>query len=306
VIRQKRRVFPGQRGLAAVAVLIAAASGCKSSSWAARPAWLGGSPAASSLGSAPAFNASIPKPSETAKPYPTTDTPEGYVLSDAPRTDQPAAPLAAPTAVTYGATPAPTAQAVAPQVGPYAPLTPAAAPGGPAADPAAAVTAGLAAAPNFELATPPVAGSLAGERMADARTSGWAATPPSQPPLAEMASPPADQPGSRYGGVSGSRFGGGSFRSTPHDADAIEQAPTQAAIEPFAAQPPQAFPAVVPPAPATQPPSQGLPGTLPPPTRRPDPGYRPGGTSSYRPARQLLDGQEAGGGVRPVNFNEPR
>jgi translation initiation factor IF-2 len=325
VIRQKRQVFPGQRGLAAVAVLIAAASGCKSSSWAARPSWLGGSPAASSLGSAPAFNGGVPKPSETAKPYPTTNTPEGYVLSDAPRTDQATAPLTTPTTVTYGSTPPPTAQAtappaapsqpatggIAPQVGPYAALTPPAASGGQAIDPAASVTAGLASAPRFEAAAPPAAtapGSIASERMADARTSGWAATPPSQSPLAEVAAPPADDPGSRYG-AAGSRFGGGSFRSTPPpEADAFQQAPTEPAIEPFASPSPTGVPIGLEQPPASLPAAEAppanpaLPGTLPPPTRRPDPGYRPGGTSSYRPARQLLEG-EAGGGVQPVGFN---
>lgn len=334
VIRQKRQVFPGQRGLAAVAVLIAAASGCKSSSWAARPSWLGGSPAASSLGSAPAFNGGVPKPSETAKPYPTTNTPEGYVLSDAPKTDQAAAPLATPTAVTYGSTPPPTAQAatppsaqppaasqpaaggIAPQVGPYAALTPPAASGGQAVDPAASVTAGLASAPSFEAAAPPAAtapGSLASERMADARTSGWAATPPSQSPLAGAA--PAEDPSSRYGGATGSRFGGAGFRSAPPpEAGGFQQPPSQPAIEPFASEPPAGEPAgqeqppASPPAaeapPAAPPANSALPGTLPPPTRRPDPGYRPGGTSSYRPARQLLDGQgqEAAGGVQPVGF----
>ncbi len=329
VIRQKRQVFPGQRGLAAIAVLIAAASGCKSTSWAARPSWLGGSPAASSLGSAPTFNGGVPKPSETAKPYPTTGTPEGYVLADAPGTGQAGA---TPASVTYGTTPPPTAQAaatpaaappaasqpatggIAPQVGPYAALTPPAS-GGQAVDPAASVTAGLASAPSFEAATPPAAtapGSLASERMADARTSGWAATPPSQSPLADSASPPADDPGSRYGGA-GSRFGGGSFRPAAPAEDAVQQAPSQPAIEPFASQPPASEPTGLEPPPPSQPgipaqpaspaPNPALPGTLPPPTRRPDPGYRPGGTSSYRPARQLLDGQEAAGGVQPVGFN---
>jgi len=327
VIRQKRQVFPGQRGLAAVAVLIAAASGCKSSSWAARPSWLGGSPAA-------AFDGGVPKPSETAKPYPTTNTPEGYVLSGAPKTDQAAAQLATPPAVTYGTTPPPTAQAaaqtaappaasqpaaggIAPQVGPYAALTPPAASGGQAVDPAASVTAGLASAPSFEAAAPPAAtaaGSLASERMADARTSGWAATPPSQSPLADVAAPPADDPGSRYGGT-GSRFGGAGFQSAapPPEAGGFQQPPSQPAIEPFASQPPsgqptgQEQPPTSPPAaetpPAAPPANPALPGTLAPPTRRPDPGYRPGGTSSYRPARQLLDGQEAAGGVQPVGFN---
>jgi hypothetical protein len=45
-----------------------------------------------------------------------------------------------------------------------------------------------------------------------------------------------------------------------------------------------------------------LPGSITPPTRRPDPGYRPGGTSSYRPAKTLLAGEEADEGVQPASF----
>jgi len=326
VIRQKQQVFPGQRGLAAVALLIAAASGCKSSSWAARPSWLGGSSAASSLGSAPTFNGGVPKPSETAKPYPTTETPEGYVLSDAPRTGGlPAvpAPPTVPSAVTYGTTPPPlertaaapgaapaTTTGVATQMGPYAPLNqqPAAfdSPPGPGSgDPAGALTAGLAAAPAFEAAAPPgtqgaVFGPPAGERMADNRAAGWG-VPPAAAPAATGFAPnqqtePAD---SRYGAASGSRFGGG-----------FQAPPAQPSIEPFATQPPAAVPNPFQQPPANPPPAAvtpdpALPGTLPTPTRRPDPGYRPGGTSSYRPAPQLLEGPEAAAGVQPVGFQTP-
>ena len=41
-------------------------------------------------------------------------------------------------------------------------------------------------------------------------------------------------------------------------------------------------------------------------TRRPDPGYRPGGTSSYRPNRAILaDDDAAGGPIQPVAFELP-
>ena len=43
------------------------------------------------------------------------------------------------------------------------------------------------------------------------------------------------------------------------------------------------------------------------PTRRPDPMYRPGGTSSYRPGKEILVGSNAGteAAVRPVSFEAP-
>jgi hypothetical protein len=39
-----------------------------------------------------------------------------------------------------------------------------------------------------------------------------------------------------------------------------------------------------------------------PPARRPNPGYRPGGTSSYRSSRDMLGGE---GSIQPVSFDSP-
>ena len=43
------------------------------------------------------------------------------------------------------------------------------------------------------------------------------------------------------------------------------------------------------------------------PTRRPDPGYRPGGTSTYRPSRTLLAGDSGAepAAIQPVSFEMP-
>lgn len=285
--RQRRHHFPGQQSLAAIALLLAAASGCKSSSWASRPSWMGGvTPSASTLGAAPSFDKTVAKPSETAKPYPTTTTPEGYVLSDTTQTAGTASATGPaptePSAVTYGSTAAaaqpadprayrqaPTTPATAPesitsQVGPYAALEPASVPT-PSADAAATVTAGLAAPPAFGEAAAPGTSPVppASERMAD----------------------------SRYGAAPASRFSGGSQQLTP------------AASAPAGFVDPGTLPPAVPAAPvlpATQP---TLPGTIQPPTRRADPGYRPGGTSSYRPTKSLLAGEENAPLVQPVSFD---
>ena len=60
---------------------------------------------------------------------------------------------------------------------------------------------------------------------------------------------------------------------------------------------PAAMPAIGP----TATPSSLAPPT---PTRRPDPGYRPGGTSTYRPSRTILAGETGSepGGIQPVSF----
>ncbi len=298
------------RSLIAPMMLVAAlACGCKSSSWMARPSWLGGSPPpASSLSSAPAFEKGIAKPSETAKPYPTTNTPEGYVLNNGTRTDSPSVTGSTATAVTYGATPppAPTATAasgIAPQVGPYAPLQKTPASASPS-DPAAAATSGFAAAPAFgggNAAPPASPAPPAGARFADASggTAGWSPSPPPTPPTAPAAAPGTtafptpSQPAptdARYGSANSSRFSTG-FQPS--------QAPPSTEPQPQWSAPPAAPPTTVSPPPA---PEAALPGSITPPTRRPDPGYRPGGTSSYRPAKALLAGEETDEGIQPVSF----
>jgi hypothetical protein len=308
----------------ALTLLVVVAAGCKSGSWGAKPSWwgFGGTPEASSLAAAPGFDKEIVKPSETAKPYPTTSTPEGYALSPATTTDTArpagAAPpaLVAPSTVTYGAAPpaaapaqpSPTAaiaaapSSIGPQVGPYGGIQPQAQTPPPpgAIDPAAAATAGLAAAPAFGDAQPPAAQPPAA-RYADARASeSWAAAPP--PVAATGGMQPVPAPAAtgdaRYGQATGSRFGAPTGFDPPPAAP-----PAAASLEPVMTTPPATIPAIAPPAAA---PGDPLPGGISPPQRRPDPGYRPGGTSSYRPSRTILAGDEPpAAGVMPASFEAP-
>lgn len=307
---------PAARGLFVV-LLAVAAVGCKSgSSWTAKPSWwtFGGSgedPA--KLAAAPPASADLTKPSATAKPYPTTTTPEGYVLESAQRDGKPqvasspvlppTTPAAEPAAITYGskppvaATPSPppqmaaagagagTLSGIAPQVGPYG-APPGSAPLEqtlPAAAPASSFGVGPTAPPE-----------TAGVRMADARgADSWAAAPAEVPPASGD---------SRYTTSPGSRFSASPTSSMPQPAPAA------------------AFPAITPSAPATLPgsvdplgtPAVGptaAPSSLAPPTptRRADPGYRPGGTSSYRPSRTILAGDTEAkpASIQPVSFEMP-
>jgi len=343
----------GHRRLVAMALLAVAAAGCKTGSWGSKPSWwsFGGTTPNESLASAPSFDAPVAKPSETAKPYPTTETPEAYVLSDTTRTDPAAGASASPagvveaSSVTYGTTkptpppsrPAPTATAgtaapatVAPQVGPYASLSPQQAapaaampsPQAAPADPAAAATAGLAAAPAFnqQPAGPSQASRYSSVPPAAAEPRGsdrWAsATPPTSAPAA----PPAGST-SRYSEHS-SRFSGG-YQPASSESAATEPAafgglPATQPAEPAGfrgaapaadagagATQPSIDPAGSPAGPST-PAERVLPGSLSPPKRRPDPGYRPGGTSSYRPNRAILAADPAAeGDIIPAAFEGP-
>ena len=320
-------------------LLVAGVTGCKTGTAGMKPSWwtFGGGPQqeSSKLAAAPSFNGGTEKPSASAKPYPTTTTPNGYVLNGgAPSAGAVATtePAAATAPVTYGitrppakadpvaaatapaaATSAPTAgslSAISPQVGPYAalPSEPPAAPNDlpplqaiGAAAPAAAGAAGYGALPPP--ATPPDM-----QRVADARGSaGW----PVQQPAPASA-------GSRYDSANGSRFGGGGSaidQSLPPPATAaFPSAAMPAALEPLPAAPPSAVaPLAVPPsAPGfPPPPAAGVPAAAPasvPQPRRADPVYRPGGTSSYRPNRAILaaDPPEVrAGDVRTVGFDAP-
>ena len=324
MIRHWRQGFlRPRRGHAALVVLASLACGCKTSSWGAKPSWWsfgGTAPAGSALTAAPTFDQDPVKPSEAAKPYPTTTTPESYALDGSTKTAAgvpAAAATVEPAAVTYGTTvaaraeppaatypptePAAANAAVATQVGPYASLQQPASSPPAASDPAAAAMAGFGAAPGFETEPPPAAQAgvpgmpPAGTRVADARGgTGWPAASP-----ATIAAPPDagsfGSQDSRYQNA-GSRFsGGGSFQPAAEPAFQPVAPPTAAA--PALDQ----FPAAPPASPATT-----LPGALPPPTRRPDPGYRPGGTSSYRPNRAILaEDDAAGGSVQPVAYELP-
>jgi hypothetical protein len=319
------------RGLAAVAVVALAATGCKTGTAGIKPSWwsFGGTTAdASKLAAAPTFTGSVEKPSASAKPYPTTTTPQGYVLTDTSRApgqvaQAPAQAESVPATVTYGVTPPPATASVAatpaspaypdtgkqpsplssiaPQVGPYAGLPAEPASASPAATAAPLAAAGFGAA---DAASPPAQPAI--QRVADARgAEGWPA-PPS--PAA-----PAATGDSRYQAATGSRFGGDSIPASP----AFNAASTPPApLEPLpAAAAPAAVPAAsdFPAAPAAYPagssslPAAASPSPSAPPARRPDPGYRPGGTSSYRPSKAILAGDEADvpAVVQPVGFESP-
>ncbi|MFM8536795.1 MAG: hypothetical protein ACKOES_01800 [Planctomycetaceae bacterium] len=192
-----------------VAVLVVVClAGCRSGSSMKAPSWsmFGGSTKTSEkLAAAPPFEGDVAKPSASAKPYPTTSNPEGYVLESTRGAGADAVDSAAPPTtpadvapVVYGTTPPPSAAApdayaratppvagpppgagtdppmssIVPQVGPYAASTPAepAAPAGferPTPDAVAAPPAAYASGAPTQLDAPPSPPA----RMADARAS---------------------------------------------------------------------------------------------------------------------------------------
>jgi hypothetical protein len=337
--------------------------GCKTGTSFTKPSWwtIGGTPKADAdaLASAPPYGGDIKKPSESAKQYPTTSTPSGYVItgtaspSDAVAQQFQAAQQQAP--VVYGTTPPPALPAatavaatpssaipqqpaptsIAPQVGPYAalagdsipppgqplppispsttpsmpsmPSTPSMAGAGMASMPSMTATPAETALPNtgysnFSAPTAnPIAAASPAPRMADAR----AADPAAAVPAAAL---PVEQPaygGSRYPTSTGSRFGSAeaaSFSPAAGFPPASSAAPTEAGFPPPAAAAPLGAPATVSP-----PASSAAPGLLQPsaqPVRRPDPGYRPGGTSSYRTSRTILADDSAPAAVRMASYEE--
>ena len=343
--------------------------GCKSGSSFSKPSWwtLNGITGASktddaALASAPPFSSDIKKPSDSAKQYPTTSTPSGYVITGSASSAASAAPqmqAATPQSpVVYGtAPPAATTPAtngftatgpsappsITPQTGPYASLagdtipppgqplppispTPMPSPGSqaPAAFGAGSAAGGAAASPRFaapsdSMARPaeaslpntafsnysgnPVAappGEQTPARMADSRSGD---------PAAGMPADGAGYGGSRYSPNTGSRFGGGNESAAPVSAPNGIPSSVQAYGQPAA----QAFPAATQPMPApaapftTPPTSPGLLQPSAPPVRRPDPIYRPGGTSSYRPSRVILadDASPAAASIRTASYEEP-
>ncbi len=315
IVSTPRRPVLGPCGRGLALALALTAVGCKSgSSWTAKPSWwsLGGTDPAKLASDSD----DVAKPSTTAKPYPTTSTPEGYVLDKANGSGVAQVAATSPTtsvpsAVTYGSTPSPsvapvspatTAAAapattagglagIAPQVGPYGnaasgptPPTdtlPAASPSGAFAGMAAsAATAGYGAAPAE---SSPV-------RVADARGSdAWASAAPA---------PASGGSDTRYGSATGSRFSSVPVTPPPPTTDPLAGLPPMQPAEPGPAMAPAAMPAI---GPAATPSSLAPPT----PTRRPDPGYRPGGTSTYRPSRTILAGDEPEGSIQPVSYEAP-
>ena len=354
----RRRRSTATRALVAAALIgcVVPAVGCKTGMSFAKPSWMtfGGTPkpGADSLAAAPPYGGDIKKPSESAKPYPTTSTPSGYVINSASGAADTAAvqvQSAQPqTPVVYGSTPPPQAAAsvaavppaggsqqptpssIAPQVGPYAsldgdaipppgqplpPLSPSTTPSmgsmpSMASSPGMPATPSEASLPNAAYsnfsATPASPSAPVGmtppPRMADARS----ADPAAAIPAAALPAEAAASAGSRYSTNTGSRFGGAEAASFP-PATASQPAaygsPFETGLPATATpltSPPAASPTGVPTAPGLLQPSAQ-------PVRRPDPGYRPGGTSSYRPSRAILadDSAPVSGDVRTATYEEP-
>lgn len=342
-----------------VVTAILALTGCRTGSWTPPSTWSmfgSSSKATGGLTDAPEYAQGPAKPAATATPYPTTSTPESYVITDggpASRAAGAASADAAPPAtaanvgsVVYGSTPPaspapetrsaladaryaslPPGQAggsgsFAAQVGPYPSTTavappaaggdrfaaavdalpgqtspgqntlPDARPGaipGPADDPAAR----LGAAPR----------SAGGDVSSGPAAAGWSG------PTAAAASPasfPDPAQDSRYA-AGGSRFSGFGGGAAPPPADRPQDGFPQQSLPPMGTDGTPAMPsapaALGAPgmaAPAMTPPASQPFGS--PPSRRPDPGYRPGGTSSYQPR----PGGAAGStGVQTVGFDSP-
>lgn len=325
--------FPRQRGAIALVVLVLAfAGGCKMGTAGTKPSWwaFGSTPNSSGekLAAAPSFTGSVPKPSTIANPYPTTSTPNSYVLDGATKDGGPAvaAATATPAAVTYGATPPPTRPdpvalatspapgaaagadasatpltSITPQVGPYAGLP---------AEPPTATAANVELPPLQAIAgeqQPAVSAFGAGSQPG----AGFAAPAPATPEPQRVAdargsnawpAPPAG--GSRYDVNAPSRFGSPAAIDQPLLPPASASA-LPAALDPL---PPAATPAAAPS--GFQPPPAAVPAPTAPgsPVKRTDPVYRPGGTSSYQPSRAILAEDAPGGevgAVRPVGFETP-
>jgi hypothetical protein len=333
-----------------VATAFLAVAGCRTGSWTPPSTWSmfgSSSKATGGLTDAPEYAQGPAKPSATATPYPTTSTPEAYVITDggpASRTAA-AAPGTAATAtaasvgsVVYGSTPpGPTASQSSSAVADarYATLPPASG-GGPASPGGFAAQVGPY--PATTNASPTTPGSLPGSFAAgddpadrlvgDRRPSGgdlsaaaapgaaagsWQSPPVGADAPASFADPAQD---SRYA-AGGSRFSGFGGDAAPPPADRPQAGFPQQSFPPGVSQPPAAAPST--PAalgspgtmspPMAAPPMTPPPATSPaspsfgsPPSRRPDPGYRPGGTSSYQPRPGGVGGST---GVQTVGFESP-
>jgi hypothetical protein len=332
-IQTGRRIQSERHGLRVLGVasigiaLLAPATGCRSGTTTfAAPSWwsFGGAGGTDpeKLATAPRFegksaDGAITKPSQTATPYPTTTTPEGYSIAGATQGQAAgtvaANPPAEQSAITYGSPP-PATQASAPPAMPASPAvssTPAAPPAnGPQVGPYASLPGAIPTVQNSQtLAPPPLtpsAGPAASSPLAGSSPGAFPATAGYEPAtrMADAPAPSVSDPSaaSRYAGSTSSRFGGG-----------VTQAPAAAAAAP-AAMPspsPSTPPAAAPMSPGfdspAAPPTSPAGGPPAPATRRPDPCYRPGGTSSYRPAQAILadDQPAAPSGVRTAAYEVP-
>jgi hypothetical protein len=339
-----------------VATAFLAIAGCRTGSWTPPSTWSmfgSSSKATGGLTDAPGYAQGPAKPSATATPYPTTSTPESYVITDGPasRSASPSSPGTAATAtaasvgsVVYGSTPPQSppsesrsasadaryaslppasgsgqgsAGSFAAQVGPYASTT------GPTVRPSpddlpGGIAAGDDPAARLVGDRRPSGGEMSAVTAPGAAAGSWATPPAAADSSASFAGPAED---SRYA-AGGSRFSGFGGDASPPPVDRPQdgfpqqsfprlgsEAPAAVPAAPAALGPPGMMsPAMAPPAmapPAMAPPAMAPP-TSPsfgsPPSRRPDPGYRPGGTSSYQPRPGGVGGST---GVQTVGFESP-
>ena len=306
--------------------LILVSAGCKSGASFSKPSWwaFGANTDPSQLASAPPHENEetsgvngVSKPSAMASPYPTTTTPEAYVMAD-DASPSPSERSASPlpqypstddaTPITYGQTNpslsypetgniadadgmSKTPAGVSAQTGPYATLPVEPSENGPAVslDQTPAATQSR------------IADSRVGSSFGDPVSSEFA-TPPSPDVLSQpQSSLPSSE--SRYGEANSSRFGSNSISEAAVGASlgspAVarpEPAPSQFEQDPIAPDPikPGPWPGESPAGPT---PSA--------PRRRPDPGYRPGGTSSYTPSSSILVGEpKTNTGVETAGFEK--
>ncbi len=223
--------------------------------------------------------------------------------------------------------------ATAPTSPPPSPSGPAAFAGLPATSPSTATPAMPATPPAAgSPATPPAAGSSAAlgfgsassmtpdaleppARYADSRFGQAAAAAPSFSAAASSSSSatvsePATEPSSRYSTSGASQFGSQPFAAAaaaapaafaasappPSPSDALPQA-ASAVGDPSAVPPQTSVNRLRAPS--------GSAGPSTPPARRPDPGYRPGGTSTYRPSQAIVGEPADDGPVRQASFQSP-
>lgn len=295
-------------------LLVACGSGCKSgssmgSSWGSFGM---GGPDPATLAEAPAFDGDTTKPSSTAQPYPTTSTPESYALQPGQEAALVAAASSSQSPVTYGSslpaakpiTPSPNTVASTspqPQVGPYQ-AVPAAGSGVSDTSTSQIASGPQAASPGSRFSGSPAGNapqivnnapsgrfsSLGDQRVAGLPSSASTAgsrfnSPPamSSPvaPAFPAATAAAHGGGSRYSGTPNSSLGqpATSFQETASTTQQSLSATTSAEESP-SVMPTSGLP--------LQSPMHSPP--VPPTSRRPDPGYRPGGTSSYQPASPII------------------
>jgi len=295
--------------------LLCIAVGCRSGSGSSMSWWPGAANNRDLAQSdAAADGDAVRKPSESYPPYPTTSMPNAYSSGEVvPASAESAAtgPESSAAPVTYG-------KAAPAQVGPYQAypstgMPPAAlSPPEVVQSPAGAPAVSSGAAPEetgsaFPSESRPTAASASFGSADSGGGPGYAASAAAAPvgpgpvavaakesvPVASAAMDPQD----RYAmasGASSSRFSSaGAPPSSPEGFQgSIGSAPSVASPEGFApastaGQTPASFAA----------PPAATPTPAPKPAGRPDPMYRPGGTSTFRPAQAILDPSADGGSL---------